>query len=92
MRFKHFDQLGKIGQRPSQPVNLLDNDHIDLTGTNILQKRLQSRPLQRATRVPAVIIAGFDQSPALVRLALDIGLSSFTLSMKGVEILLQSLL
>ena len=29
---EQFDQLGKIGQRPGQPVDLVDDDDVDLAG------------------------------------------------------------
>ena len=30
---ERLDQLGEVGKRPRQPVDLVDDDHVDLFGT-----------------------------------------------------------
>src|SRR3979409_2074791 len=32
---KDIDELGKIGERARQPVNLINDDHVDLAGLDI---------------------------------------------------------
>jgi hypothetical protein len=70
---EEFDQFGEVGKRPRQPVYLVDDDDVDLVGTDVVQQSLEVRPVGRPTRVAAVIIACLDQSPAGMDLALDIG-------------------
>ena len=43
MRVEQFDQLGEVGERPRQPVNLVDDDHVDLAGPDIVQQLLERR-------------------------------------------------
>ena len=73
MGIEELDQLGEVGQRPRQPVYLVDDDDVDLPGADVIQQSLKVRPVGRPTRVAAIIIARLDQSPAGMGLALDIG-------------------
>jgi hypothetical protein len=41
MRVEQFDQLGEIGQRPCQTINLIDDDDIKLPAADIIQQSLQ---------------------------------------------------
>jgi len=41
MRIEQFDQLGEVGQRPRQTVDLVDDDDVDLPGANIIQQLLK---------------------------------------------------
>ena len=43
MGIEQFDQLGKIGKRSGQPVDLIDDDNIDFVGSDIVQQPLQVR-------------------------------------------------
>jgi hypothetical protein len=43
MGIEQLDQLGKIGQRPRQPIDLIDNDDINFAGFDIGQKLLKGR-------------------------------------------------
>jgi len=45
VRVEQLDQLGEVGERSRQPVHLVDDDHVDLAGLNILQQFLERRPL-----------------------------------------------
>src|ERR1019366_434232 len=45
---KDIDELGKIGERPRQPVDLIDDDHIDLACLDIDDQPFQGWPLHRA--------------------------------------------
>src|SRR6202043_1380455 len=51
-----LDELGKIGERAGQPVDLIDDDHIDLACLDIGDQPFQGRPLHRAAGKPAIII------------------------------------
>ena len=41
MGVEQFDQLGKVGQRSRQTVDLIDDDHIDFSGPDVHQQPLQ---------------------------------------------------
>ena len=43
MGIEQFDQLCEVGQRSCQPVDLIDDDDIDLAGSDIVQQPLQVR-------------------------------------------------
>ena len=45
MSVEQFDQLGKVGQRPRQPIDLVDHNDVDLAGADIFQKLLEGGPL-----------------------------------------------
>jgi hypothetical protein len=54
MRVEEFDELGEIGERPCQPVDLVDDDDIDFAGPDSVQKDLQgSEPVCGANSRPA---------------------------------------
>src|SRR5215216_8079450 len=72
-------------KRAGQPVDLVHHHEIDPTGLNIGQQGLERRPLQRGPGEAAVIIMIWDEPPALLRLALDIGLAGLALGIERVE-------
>ena len=86
MRVKEVDQLGQIGKRPGQPVDLVDDDDIGLAGPDPGEKRLQGRAVKGGTGKRAIIIVFVDQSPAFVRLAFDIGFTRLALGVEGIEL------
>jgi hypothetical protein len=91
LRIKCLDNLRKVGERSRQPVYLIYDCGVDLARSDIVQDALESRALDVPAGVPAVIVVGLDDLPALVALARDIGLVGFTLRLKRVKGLLQSL-
>ncbi len=56
MLIKELDQLGEIGKRPGQPVDLVDDDDVNLAGPDPGEKLLQGRAVKGGTRKRAVII------------------------------------
>jgi hypothetical protein len=92
MLIEDLDHLGEVRQRPSQPIDLVDDDDIDTTIADIIEKRTQRRPIHGRTREPAVIVAFANQHPALVPLALNIGLASLALRIEAVELLIETFL
>src|SRR5271165_582858 len=92
MLVKEFDQLGEIGERPGQPVDLVDHDDVHFAGPDLCEKLLQGRAVKGGTGKRAVIIVPADQVPAFVRLALDIGLTSLALGVEGIELEVQIML
>jgi hypothetical protein len=64
MAVEQLDQLGEVRQRAGQAVDLVDHNDVHLAGPDVSQQPLQRRPLSRASRIAAVIVAGPDQGPA----------------------------
>jgi hypothetical protein len=92
MRVEQLDQLGEVGERARQPVDLVDDDHVDPMSANVVQQPLEGWPVHRAAGVAAVVVVGPDQLPAFVSLALDVGFRCFPLVVERVELLLQAML
>ena len=42
MGIEDVDDLGEIGKRPGQPVDLVDNDDLNFPGLDVLQTRLRA--------------------------------------------------
>ena len=90
MRVEQFDQLGEVGERAGQPVDLVDDDDVDPASANVVKEPLERWPLHRAAGVAAVVVVGSDQLPAFVGLALDVGFRGLPLIVERVELLLQA--
>src|SRR5262249_19716858 len=45
MGIEQFDQFCEVGQRSGQPIDLVDDDDVDLPATDIVQKLLQVRTI-----------------------------------------------
>jgi hypothetical protein len=86
-----LDDLGEVGKRAGQPVDLVDDHDIDLALADLGEKLLQGRPLQIAARAPAIVVRLCQTGPALMALASDESLAGLALGMQRVELLLQSL-
>src|SRR5580704_676915 len=87
-----LDDLGKIGERAGQPVDLVDDHRVDAPRRDVLKQPLQSRPVHRRAGEPAVIISRVQAHPAFVPLAVDEGLAGFALRLQRIELLLEPLL
>src|SRR5690606_30203470 len=72
--------------RARQPVDLVDHDHIDQTGIDILDETLEARALQRAAGEAAVIVAFANGGPAFRLLTRHKGLASLALGVEAVEL------
>ena len=46
MFVERLDELGEVGQRAGQPVDLIDDDDVEFLGPNLLQQHLQRGALQ----------------------------------------------
>src|SRR6201993_70894 len=64
-----LDDLGKIGERAGQPVDLVDDDGIDPTRRNLGKQSLQSRSIDRRAGEPAIVVSLGEADPAFVPLA-----------------------
>ena len=85
MLIEQLDQLGEVGERAGEPVDLVDHDGVDLAGPDIGQQFLQGRAVERGAREAAVVVVVGNQAPALMRLALDVGLAGLALGIERVE-------
>ena len=56
-RIEDLDDLGKIGERAGQPVDLVDDDGIDPPRRDVREQLLQSGPIHRRAGEPAVVIS-----------------------------------
>ena len=92
MGVEQLDELGEVGERAGQAIDLVDDHHINRSGLHVGQEPLQGRAVHRPSREAPIVVVGFDQDPALMGLALDVGLGGLALRVEGVEILLQPLL
>ena len=50
MGIECLDQLGEDGEGAGQPIELIDDDHVDSSGLHIGQELLQGRPVYRRQR------------------------------------------
>ena len=91
MRVEDIDNLGEIGKRPGQPVDLVDNDDLNLPGLDVLQKPLEGRPLHRPAGQAAVVVHVGKCNPAGMTLAYDIGLARLPLGVERIEFLIEAL-
>jgi hypothetical protein len=73
MGIECLDQLGEVGERAGQPVDLIDDDHIDPSRLDVDEQLLQGRPNHRPAGEAAVVVRISFQTPALMRLAFDVG-------------------
>src|ERR1700730_16675272 len=92
MRIEQLDQFSEVRQRPCQTVDLVDNDDVNLPGADIVQQSLQIGTVGGPARVPAIVIAGPDQGPAGMGLALYVCRGSIILSVQRVELLVEPML
>jgi hypothetical protein len=100
-RARARDQSGKTklaraktrAKRPTkQPVDLIDDDHIDLARLDIGDQPFQGWPLHRAAGKPAIIIERRQHRPAFVFLRENEGGAGFALGVERIEGLLQPFL
>ena len=54
MLVEQLDQLGEVGERSGEAVDLVDYDSVDTTRLNVREQLLQSGPIHRAAREPPV--------------------------------------
>src|ERR1700730_4071144 len=82
---EQLDQLGEGGERAGEAVDLIDHHDGDLASPDIGQELLQGRAVEGGSREAAIVIAVWNQAPALMRLALDVGLAGLPLGIERVE-------
>jgi hypothetical protein len=85
MGVEDLDQLGKIGERAGQSVDLVDHDDIDPARPHLGEQCLQGRAVERGPGQAAIIIGLGHQPPALTALAADVGLAGFPLGIERGE-------
>ena len=91
MGIEKLDELGEIGKRSRQPVDLIDDHHIDPPLHDVGKQFLQRRALHGTAGKATVVIMVAAQSPPFVRLAFDVGFRGLALGVERVKILLEPL-
>ena len=61
MGVEELDQLGEVGQRAGQAIDLVDHDDVDLAGADVGEQPLQGGPVHRAAGKAAIVIGCPDQ-------------------------------
>src|SRR5208282_124696 len=89
MRVKHLDDLGEVRGRPSQAVDLIDDDGVDPMRGDVGEKTLERGALHGPAGIAGVVIELRQGAPALVPLALDVGFARLALGVEGVELLFE---
>jgi hypothetical protein len=74
VRLEELDELGEVREGPGQAIELVDHHDIDKAGPDVGQEPLQGRAVDRGAGEAAIVIAGRECPPALMGLALDVGL------------------
>ena len=74
-----LNHLGEVGEGAGQPVDLVDDDHLDLAGVDVVHEPGEGGAVHGAPGIPPVIVVGRDELPAFVLLTLDKGFAGFTL-------------
>jgi hypothetical protein len=70
---EHVNDLGEVGERAGEPVDLVDDDDVDLAGGDVGQQPLEAGPVHVAAREAAIVLTHLDLRPAFVALAEDVG-------------------
>ncbi len=85
-----LNDLGEVGERPGQAIDLIDHDDVDPAGIDGGEQALPSRAVQGPTGEATVVVTLWQQLPTLMGLALDVGLTGLALGIQRVEVLLQA--
>src|SRR5262249_34996313 len=70
----------------------VDDHDVDAADADVGEQLLQCRPLDVATREPAIVVMGSGQHPSLVLLAADEGFAGLVLGGERIELLFQPFL
>jgi hypothetical protein len=89
MSVEELDELGEVGERAGQAIDLVDDDDVDPLFTDVGKQSLQGRAVQASAGEAAIVIALPNQLPPLTGLALDVRLGGLALSLEGVELLIE---
>ena len=89
---EQLDHAGKIGERPGQPIDLVDDHDIDLAGFDVGEQAPERRPVHRPAGIAAIVIGCSERAPAFALLALHIGFAGLALGIQAVERLVEAFL
>ena len=87
---EHFHHAREVGERAAEPVDLVDHHDVDAAGVDVGQQALERGPLHVATGEATVVVVIRHRNPALVRLALDEGVTGLLLRVDRVEGLVEA--
>jgi len=86
---EQFDQLGEVGERSGEPVDLINDYDVDTTSGDVIEQLAERWALHRAAGEAAIVVVVAHQLPAFMGLAFDVGLGRFALIVERVELLLE---
>ena len=76
MFVEDLDELGEVGKRARQAIDLVDDDHIHPALPDLGEQKLQGWTCEGGTGPPTIVIVFRRKPPALVGLALDVSRAS----------------
>ncbi len=65
MGVEQLGQLGEVGERAGEPVDLVDDHDVDKPVAHIVEQPVQSGPLHRPAGQAAIVIGRRHEDPAL---------------------------
>jgi len=64
-RIEHLHDLREVGEGAREPIDLVDDNGVELSIADVGEQLCEPWPIHRATGVPAVVVARGDKLPAL---------------------------
>ena len=92
LRVKRLDQLGEVGERSGETVDLVDDDHVDPAEFDFAEQPFQGRALKVAPGIGGVVVMLGQELPSLRSLTLYICLAGLPLRVEGIELLIEPVL
>lgn len=86
---EEFQKLREVKERARQPVDLVNNNAVDITGLDLLQKVLESGTVGVGAGEARIIVALWQRNPAFLFLAGDVALGGLALDVERGEVLLK---
>ena len=87
-----IDELGEVGQRARQAIDLVDHDHVDPARLDVGDQPFERGPIHASAGEPAIVIERRRYGPAFVLLGENEGCAGFALGVERVEGLLEPFL
>ena len=84
---EHIDDLGEVREAAGEPIDLVNQDDVDLARRDIGEQSHQSGALHVTAREPAIVVALGIERPAFMTLAQRIGSTGLILRIKAIKFL-----
>jgi hypothetical protein len=86
---ERLHDAGEVEQGPAEPIDLVDDDAVDLAGLDVPEEPVEGGPLHVAAGVAAIVVVVGQYSPALRLLAGDVRLGGVALCVERVVFLVE---